>query len=104
MSDELSEAYALHHAAKAGHLTIVQRLLDTGKAATYFDLMDSRRRPVLWWPARQGNTVMVKLLLDALGNKVDSRDGNQTPLSIAAERGCADVVKLLLETNSVDPS
>lgn len=104
MSDEESEALAFQRAADTGCLSIAKRLLDTGKAAAYSDRMELTGRPALFQSAWNGDADMVKLLLEMPGIKVDRRhrDFRQTPLSVAAEFGHANVVRLLLETNSVD--
>ncbi|KAL1625640.1 hypothetical protein SLS56_007224 [Neofusicoccum ribis] len=88
-------------AAQNGNETIVELLLETGKADV--DSKDQFGRTPLWWAAESGHEAVVKLLLETGKVDVDLKDQfGRTPLWWAAESGYEAVVKLLLETGKVD--
>jgi ankyrin repeat protein len=89
-------------AAKYGHESVLGLLLDTGGIDVNFKLRF--KQTTLWRAAWGGHTAAAGLLLGSHNIDVDSKDGlfGQTPLSMAVEHGRVGIVKLLLETNSVD--
>ncbi|TFB01142.1 Ankyrin repeat domain-containing protein 50 [Trichoderma ghanense] len=100
LQDE-DERTPLSWAAESGHESIVELLLDTGRAE--IDASDCYAQTPLSWAAENGREAIVKLLLGTGEVKVNSRDSHyHTPLSWAAENGHDAVVKLLLDTERAD--
>ncbi|EWC44545.1 hypothetical protein DRE_06717 [Drechslerella stenobrocha 248] len=104
----------LHQAAQGGRTEIVKLLLANGADP---DARDSSGVSPLWTAAQKGSAEIVKLLLnlndaeplprpDGATPKVDpnvvTSDGKRTPLHQAAQNGCVDVVRILLERGA-DP-
>ncbi|PQE03561.1 ankyrin repeat-containing protein [Rutstroemia sp. NJR-2017a BVV2] len=74
--------------------------LDNDHIAIRTPQVDQTPETPLWWAARNSNTAMVKLLLEA-GANVESKDSNsQTPLWWAARNSNIAIVKLLLEAGA----
>jgi ankyrin repeat protein len=91
----------LHLAAFFGLEEVINALLKKSHSP---DLKDSYGRTPLSWASRNGQEVIVELLLGIKGIKPDSKDNwGQTPLSWAARNGHETVVKLLLTVHSIDP-
>ncbi len=65
---------------------------------------DWRGRTPLAWAAKLGFDEIVELLIDERGVKCDpEREGQETPLNLAAANGHEQVVKILLRQDWVDP-
>jgi ankyrin repeat protein len=93
----------LWRAARAGHETIVQLLLETGQVDVESKDTAYGRTP-LSWAANRGHEAVVRLLLKTGQVNVESEDAfySRTPLSWAAEGGHEAVVRLLLKTGQVN--
>ena len=99
---------AMHIIAYFGYEEMISELLYYGFAA---DTEDSTQRTPLWWAARQGRKAVVSLLLSQNYINVNHHGlvGNkhyqipfETPLAIAAQRGNAQVMKLLIQREDMD--
>ena len=87
-------------AARNGHDTIVNFLLNDERVN--INSKDVGGRTPLLWAGQNGQWTTVRHLLEK-GAFADSRDEfGQTLLSFAAERGCDEIVELLLSNDSVD--
>ena len=105
----------LHIAAQEGHIDVVKLLLleldtkvEVASTTTIISSSENsarhstvHRNAALFVAVQNGNTEVVKLLLDS-GAKVNTKKGYRgvTTLFIAAQKGHVDVVKLLLESGS----
>jgi ankyrin repeat protein len=88
----------LHAAARGGHAEAVQVLLAHHAAV---NALDSAKTTPLYDAARWGHYAAVKVLL-ANGANVNGMKNGPIPLSAAVRGGNADVVKLLLEDQSIN--
>jgi len=87
-------ATALIHAAREGHIDVVQVLLAAGVTT---DERDERGHTALMMAAFDGHTTMVQALLAAgASTRVRSEESGLTPLIAGALSGEADVVEVLL--------
>ncbi|KAJ5083563.1 ion channel nompc [Penicillium angulare] len=93
----------LYWAAKHGHSRVVQLFLE---ANIYLglDSLSPYMNCALLLSAQHGQTSVANTLLSMEGVDPDNRDtsSRRTALSYASQRACFDIVKLLLETNTVD--
>lgn len=78
---------SLSHAAENGHHVVVKRLLDTSEADV--NPRNTQGRTPLSYAAENGHTAMVKALLGSKTIELNIKDPvyQQTPLSLAAEKG-----------------
>jgi ankyrin repeat protein len=84
----------LHLAARNGHETVIQLLLEKGADV---DSKDRKYgRTPLSWAATKGNKAVVQLLLEK-GADIEDKEYGQTPLFWAAENGNEAVMQLILE-------
>ncbi len=98
-SDPLRRETPLMAACSAGHLSIVELLLDRGADANATDNTDQTS---LHLASKNGHDSIVDMLLRR-GAKMDAEDCSlQTPLMQAAKSGHDDTVKLLLEHGASD--
>lgn len=94
----------LHLAARFGHLEAVEEFLRRAKLVNGDErrmLMKTNKRKdtALHEAARGGYGRIVKLLVEADPScPYEANDGKETPLYLAAERGCADCVTAILGT------
>ncbi|MDR2377207.1 MAG: ankyrin repeat domain-containing protein [Puniceicoccales bacterium] len=101
---------ALHYAVWKGNTEIVRLLLEnlkkTGKLA-HIQAPNSAGRSPLYKAAEGSHAGIAKLLLE-YGAHVDERCGSWTVLHCAAEKGCCEMVEMLLDRgadlNAVDGS
>ncbi|KAF3284216.1 hypothetical protein TWF970_011436 [Orbilia oligospora] len=89
----------LFRAAKDGNGAAIRMLIEVIPA----DPKDATGRTPLSWAAMEGQTDVVKILLESENIDVNSKDATgRTPLSWAAMKGQTDAAKVLLESGSVD--
>lgn len=87
-------------AAKQGHVTIVQLLLEAGAKVK---ARDREQRTALSWAAGNGHAAVMNLLLDRTGIDINAKDHyDQTPCFWAAQAGREEVLELLLTRDSID--
>lgn len=69
------------------------------------NLKDEYGRGPLFWAARNGHDMVIKLLLAQSGVRADARDDfGQAPLHIAAHNGHTNAVKMMLTPTGGDPN
>ncbi|RYP13405.1 hypothetical protein DL767_010763 [Monosporascus sp. MG133] len=67
-----------------------------------YELKSIYGQPPLLWASENGDTEMIKLLLDNGIDMAASNNGKRTPLVAASDEGHVDVVRLLLATSKID--
>lgn len=88
---------ALHAAASAGHLQLVQLLLDSRSEK---DAVMDNNCSAIYLASASGHYPVVKLLLDAGTDKNVPNISGVTPISIASANGHHQVVELLLDAGA----
>ncbi|KAK2589553.1 hypothetical protein QQS21_012766 [Conoideocrella luteorostrata] len=88
-------------AAENGHETVIKLLVQN---EVDFEAVDKSTRTLLWWAAEKGYEALATQLLErgVAGLELKDSKFGQTPLSCAAEKGHAGVVKFLV-ANGADP-
>lgn len=84
----------LQYAAAAGHVKVVERLLEHEAEV---DAVDANGRTPLIWAAMKGQAEAARLLLDANANIGAANDGGWTPLHYSMSYGHEATTKLLLD-------
>ncbi|XP_015911611.2 uncharacterized protein [Parasteatoda tepidariorum] len=85
---------ALHFAAKSSNIDILKFLIDRGLNPK---AKDFHKRNILHVSAAFGSKCIVEYILEELKISVDEKcERKQSPLHVAAENGCFDVVETLL--------
>ncbi|KAI5785392.1 hypothetical protein FPQ18DRAFT_87085 [Pyronema domesticum] len=101
LNTKLGGSTMLLQAVRIGHEGIVRILLERGVDV---NLADGNNRTALSWASENGHDSVVKLLLQADGIDINSKDSeyDRTALSWASENGHDSVVKLLLQADGID--
>lgn len=101
-NDSLGTGRAIWTAAQHGRVDLLQMILDRVGADVNYRLID--QQTPLWKATFNKHSSVVKVLLSASDIQVNAKDTffEQTPLSLAAESGCASIVELLLESGKAD--
>jgi ankyrin repeat protein len=83
---------------------LIQRCIGTpGSGQNAIDATDAKGRTALWLAAKKDRKAMAEILLrcHADPNMMD-RDRGMSPLLVAAENGCLEIVEVLLQNKRVD--
>src|ERR1700712_3474444 len=84
---------ALHWAARQGHADAIKYLLANGVDV---DAKDSNDQTALFYAVDHGHTAAVDALMDAHPAMFNAYYGGDSPLQLAASKGYADMVRVLL--------
>ncbi|CAM9241815.1 unnamed protein product, partial [Discosporangium mesarthrocarpum] len=91
---------ALHRAAGANHLPVIQYLIDQGAAV---DSADRLHRTPLHWAAISSSKCAIQLLLEREASLRSTTSSGMNPLMCAASKGDLEVVQLILEWAESNP-
>jgi len=95
---------ALHHAARKGHVGVVNTLLTYVQGARKMLNIDAKTKSG-WTPlmlaADRGRTAVVKLLLELGANPALTTNDDKTAEDLAKEQGHTDCAKLLEKTKLI---
>ncbi|KAK7885640.1 hypothetical protein LTR67_009991 [Exophiala xenobiotica] len=82
---------------------ILRCITAPGSGQNAINATDAKGRTALWLAAKKARKVMAEILLrfHADANLMD-RDRGMSPLLVAAENGCLEIVDVLLQNNNVD--
>lgn len=93
----------LFTAAESNNIYALQYCIDNGANYEYCENPD--QQTPLHAAAGNGNTIIVKVLIDIPGIKLNARDNRgRTPLHLASENGHIDIVRMLLATPGIRPN
>ena len=98
-SESIDNWTALHLATSAGHLKIMEKLIDSG---ANIEAETTLKRTPLHIAAIRGNIEAVRTLVMKSAKVNAQDDDDNTPLHIASERGFGEIVEFLL-INNADP-
>ena len=87
----------LHYAAEAGHLSVVECILD--RIITDKNPKDTEGRTPLHFAARQGHVQVVQCIMDRITYKNPRDKRGRTPLWYATENSHTEVIKSIIVWN-----